>query len=244
MSALAHKTVKIQADQGSRHHAEITERAIAPADIGRIDEDVADAGFARDPLQARSGIGDDDELIALAAGLLPEIVVERQGLDGAARFTGDDKECVCQRDRVFDLSDASGIGAIEYDQGRETVLRTKSIRQHFRRQRTAAHAQQNHMLEAAATHTILQSLQPPAVDSPVNIQPAQPIDDLFDGGSVSLPQTAVFVPETGIGEVGIELLYRPVDRAVVDAERQLGALDDAAAQQRALGRHLRNQSLE
>ena len=203
------QTAEIQADQGSRRHAEITERAIAPADIGRIDEDVADACFARDPLQPRSGIGDDDELIAVAAGLLPEIVVEGQGLDGAARFTGDDEERVCQRDRVFDLSDASGIGAIKYDQGRETVLRTKRIRQHFRRQRTAAHAQQNDMLEAAAAHAVLQSLQPPAVDSLVNIQPAQALDNLFDGGYVILPQTAVFVPETGIGEVGIKLLYRP-----------------------------------
>ena len=82
----------VDADQRRRHQAEVGQRRIAAADVGRIDEGAAEPALAGEPLERRAGIGDRDELRAPAAGALPEVAEEAVALLGGARLARDDEE--------------------------------------------------------------------------------------------------------------------------------------------------------
>ena len=59
----------VDAAQRRRHHAEIRERGVAAADVGHVDEDLAELVALRVALQLRVGVGDRDEVLAGAIAL-------------------------------------------------------------------------------------------------------------------------------------------------------------------------------
>ncbi len=67
------------AHQRRGHQPEQREHRVAPADVGRVEEGVAQTVVVREPLERAAGVGDDHELLGL--GQRAEVAVLRERLD-------------------------------------------------------------------------------------------------------------------------------------------------------------------
>src|SRR5207248_8751983 len=77
-------------------------------------EDVAEAALLRLLLEVGAGIGDRDELAAVAAAAFPEVVRVRTRLERAARLRCGDEERVADVDRLLERADRLGMRRVEH----------------------------------------------------------------------------------------------------------------------------------
>ena len=88
----------VDAGQRGGDEPEVRERRVAPADLRVVEERAAEAVLLGEVDQRRAGVGDGDEVAAVALQRV-EVLEQRQRLDRAARLRRDDE----QRRREVDL---------------------------------------------------------------------------------------------------------------------------------------------
>ena len=226
------KFLSIDSHHGRRHHAEIRQRGIPAANRCAPEEHMQKTIRLRYLLHLRSWVGDRHEVAAdlvvadYLARALKEILFENIGLERAARFAGNNEQRFRDVDEVFERFHLRGIGGIEHMQSREVRDPAKRQAQHFGAQTGAAHAQQQHMLEAARLHFFRDLHQLIVLRELLvnNVEPAQPTGFVGAGpqGSVALPQAlhlAVRLPGSGrrlyggsqrVGQGGFKSSHRSI----------------------------------
>ena len=103
-AAPSSSAAQVGAEQRGRDEAEVRQRAVAPADVGVVEEDAPEAALLAERREPRARIGDGDELRAVAAGLLPEVVEGRQRLDRPAGLRRDDEQRLGDVDLGLDVA--------------------------------------------------------------------------------------------------------------------------------------------
>ena len=83
--------LEVDAHQRRRDEPEVRQRAVAPADVGVVEERAPEAALGGERLERRAGVGDRDVLLAVRA-LAPEVLEQRDRLDRAAGLRRDDEE--------------------------------------------------------------------------------------------------------------------------------------------------------
>ena len=116
---LVQEALHVQAHHRGRHHAEVGERGVAAADALQAWIDVAEAVGGRLLLEAGAGVGDGHEPAPRLVGAqqplhaVEEVGLEDVGLEGRARFAGDDEEGLLEVDLLLARLDLGRIGGIE-----------------------------------------------------------------------------------------------------------------------------------
>ena len=114
------KPAEIKAHRRGRHHAEVRQHRVSPADARLSERDMTEAVAFGDLLQIRPGIGDGDEMGARALGAegcrraLEKILLQNVRLERTAGFARDDEKRARRIDPVFDTSDLRGIRRVEH----------------------------------------------------------------------------------------------------------------------------------
>ena len=146
----AKKRLQVLTHQRGRHETEERERRVSAADVGGIDEEVAELFGARPTGEARVFVGDRDEVIGPArhTGLLEaasKIRGERVGLDRPSRLARENVEGFSRRgDRG---AHRRGIGRIQHVQLGPAWPNPQHAAKNLRRQTRAAHAEQHDVRE-------------------------------------------------------------------------------------------------
>ena len=155
----AQQRAQVGAQQRGRHEAEVRQRAVAPADVGVVEEDAPEAALLAQGREPRARIGDGDELRAVAAGLLPEVVEGRQRLDRPAGLRGDDEERLGDVDLGLDVAHGVGVGRVQHVQDQPVGVRAERAPEDLRRQRRAAHAEHDRLGQAVGVGLLGERLQ-------------------------------------------------------------------------------------
>src|SRR4051812_12851336 len=92
-------------------------------------------------------------------GLLEEIRLEDVGLQGAARLARYEEERLLQIDRALETLALRRIGRVEHMQFREARHRAEALFEPLGPQAGAAHAEQQHIAEAAALDVVGEGLE-------------------------------------------------------------------------------------
>ena len=96
--------LNIESHQRGWHHAEIGERGVAPADVGRIQKDTSEFVFRRHLLHQGSRVRDSDEafpgIFLTLTDLVVPVLVENQRLGRCTRFRRDDEKTLCDVDLI------------------------------------------------------------------------------------------------------------------------------------------------
>ena len=161
-----------------RHDAEGGQRAVAPADVRVAGERPPEAVLGGERFQARAGVGDRDEAVALLDER-EEVREQRQRLDRAAGLRGDDEQRSLRgRPRSSIARIAGGVGRVQHVQPRAGGRPDRAgerAAQDLRGERGAAHAQQHDVfaVRRRATSAANSSSAPssPSIRSAIVSQP-------------------------------------------------------------------------
>ena len=89
----------VDAGQRGGHEPEVRQRRVAPADLGVVEEGAAEAVLLGEVDQRRAGVGDGDEVAAVALQRV-EVLEQRQRLDRPARLRRDDEQRRCRTSAI------------------------------------------------------------------------------------------------------------------------------------------------
>ena len=146
--------VHVDAHHGARHHAEVRQGRVAPADRREAVGDVAKALLLGQLLELGAGVGDRDEASRglLGADRLPhaleEVLLEDVRLERRAGLARDDEDGAGEVELALARAHLRGVGGVEDAQLGMAVTARESERQQLRAEARAAHAEQEHVLEA------------------------------------------------------------------------------------------------
>ena len=163
-------------------------------------ENAGKALLGRHLLQRRAGIGHRDEAVAglvLADRLrhaIVEIILHRVRLGGAAGFAGDDEQRLLDVDCLLHRTHLRRIGGVEHAQFGKARLLREGLRQHFRPEARAAHAEHDGVGEFLALHALRKILVVGDIGFGRAVEPAEPFVLVIAGPDrfVLLPQPANF----------------------------------------------------
>ena len=114
----------VDAGQRGRHEPEVRQRRVAPADLGVVEEGAAEAVLLGQVDQRRAGVGDGDEVAAVALQRV-EVLEQRQRLDRPARLRRDDEERRRDVDLGLDGGDLQRLGRVEHVQAQPARRRRR-----------------------------------------------------------------------------------------------------------------------
>ena len=150
-----------------RHEAEIRQHRVAAADPGVAVEDVPEAVLLGDLLHVRAGVGHRDELRSPALSVAHRVAASRSK-KYAFRMFGSSvppdllettNERVREVEALLEGGDLLRVGAVEHQEFGEAAAMAECLAQHFRPEARSAHAQQQHVLEAAGADLLLECLE-------------------------------------------------------------------------------------
>ena len=205
---LVEQLAHLQAGHGSRHHAEIRQRRVAPADLRVAIKDVPETVVFPHLLHLRAGIGNGHKMAADipsphdTAHLLIKKLLQNVGLECGTRFTRHDHQRLAQVHRFTRSQHLRWIRGVDNVQRGKTLLRAESLGQNLRTKAGTAHAQQQNRFEVCTAHVAAQLGQRRevfllALD---NIDPAHPL--LF---AIASPQRGILLPKTVDLAVGLPI---------------------------------------
>jgi hypothetical protein len=209
----AQQPFDVEALQRRRHHAEVRQRRVPPADAFDAWKDGTECVGACFLLELRSGIGDGDEMLAGllphdGASTVPEVRFEDARLERRTGLAGDHVERARWVATFVEGAHLRRIGGIEHREARESGLDGERHGQHFRAQARAAHAEQQDVLEAGGAHFGLQAAQRLEIGTLLggDSQPTQPTRFVGAGpqAGVAGPQAARAVFRIPALEAGID----------------------------------------
>ncbi len=157
-----------ETNERRRHHSEVAEGRIAPANIVRVQEGVAELEVFGPAFELGAGVCDGDEVTARIGFVFSvKVALHRQCFEGRPGFRGDDEHRFCKVYRILDVLDGVRIGAIQHQQRRVARLLSESLPQNFGREAAAAHAQQDHMLPTELFAFVAQIFKPLAINASI-----------------------------------------------------------------------------
>ena len=160
----AQHVAHVQAAQGRRHQAEHGEGREAAAHGGLAQEDAAEVALAGKLLKLAARVGDGYEVPAgvllahLMGHVLPDDLVQRHGLDGAARLARHDEHRVGVVHAVQDLADVDGGERVERGEAHLRVQRGAQLGDGHGRLGASALAEQAHVGNAVGEDVLGEGL--------------------------------------------------------------------------------------
>ena len=183
--------VEVEADQRRWHQPDVRQRAVAAADVGRVEEHLAELVVVADRLDALARVGDGHDH---RARLLPGVVLDgverllralpRRGQEGVrlhrrAGLAGDDDQGRERFEVVEDRRHRGGVGRVEDAQVEVALGRPERPVQHVRGEAAAAHAGHDGRREPGVDDPVAEALERRDVVGEVDrgVEPAQPVGD-------------------------------------------------------------------
>ena len=200
---------EVGADQGRGHQAEQRQRRVAPAHVGRVEEDAAVAAPGGQAFQRAARVGHGHEGLAgrvpaRGARPLEEVPLEGRDLDGAARLRGDHAQRARRVVRRGHRPHRGRRGVVEHGQLEEARADAEHAPHHLGGEARATHAQQDRVGEARGAHLAGEGLQGGdlAAHRRRQAEPAQAAGGHRLVRGLGAPQRRVAAPQPG-GEGGL-----------------------------------------
>ena len=193
--------------QRGRHHAEEGESRVTAADVGRVDEDIAELFGSCASIELGAFVGDRDEVIGPAR--------HTGGLDSLAEMRGQrvrfDRRAGLARQHIQRglgrrgrRADRGRIRRIEHLEAWPLRRHTDQRAEYLRRETRSAHAEQHDVGEAGGLDAVgecLQSIQRVG-DEQRRVHPAEPLADLVLCCRIGAPDRRVRAPQPAGGAFG------------------------------------------
>ena len=188
-----------------RNEADVGERGVAPADVRRIEERLAQVVVMGDRLDALARVGDGDHQLAgmLVArgvpasegllGAVPGIGLEGERLRGRAGLAGNDEERGERVEVVDDCRDRGRIGRVEDPQVQPALAAAECLDEDLRGEAAAAHTRHDRRREPRVADPFAEPLEGGDLVGEVSrgIEPAEAIGDRGLDAGVGRPEGRV-----------------------------------------------------
>src|SRR5437870_6297861 len=142
LARLLDQAVQVEAEQRGGDQAEVAEGAVAAADVRRVEERPPESVLLGALLQRRSRIGDGGE-VRPVVHLPPEVPIEGVHLGGGAALRTHQEERLAQLESAGGRPHGVRRRRVEDAQIESPFPIAEDAREHLRRERGAAHAQED-----------------------------------------------------------------------------------------------------
>ena len=184
---------EVEPEDRGRHHAEVRERAVAPADVGVGVEHGAEAVGARGPVERGARVGHRRELIR-PGDQGAEVLEVRSRLDRPSGLRREAEESAVERDALGDARDGCGVAAVEDGERRSgswlRLSRVERRREQLREQARPTHSAPHDVVEIVAFEVAHEGEK--RVDLALHplrlVEPTEPVGDLV---RVVLPERVI-----------------------------------------------------
>ena len=199
--------IEVEPDQGRRHQSHVRERRISAADVGRVEEDLAQVVVVGDRLDALAGVGDGHHHLA---GLFPDVgmasperllhALPGVGLEGLwfrgrARLRGHGEQGRKRIEVVYRGRNRFGIGRVQDPQSKVAVDRAKRPMENLGRQAAATHPGHDCIAEPGGADAVAEAFEGRDLGREM-LRRVQPAEALRDGGldaRIAGPQASVAI---------------------------------------------------
>ena len=197
----AQQRLDVAAHDRERHHAEVRQRRVAPANVGHVEKDAAEVVVRGVPDKLRAGVGDSDKVLACRIALdsldpVVEVAVEHLRFSRGARLRRHDEQGLADADFLLQMANGGRHRGVKNEELRIALLRPEGAGQHLGAQAGTTHAQHDGKLEPGFADLVGKGNQFAHVrlHGFHDIQPAQRVADDGLVLRVALPQRGIFLP--------------------------------------------------